>query len=162
MDTEADLLATEFEKELQGLDSLTREEIVALVTARAVQDDDEEGFTAVAQSLSLETLRLVSARALVVARSHRRPPLAWLAPGFRTGEPAPRALAPSRNRVMPALLRARASAPSHMSLSRAADVPALPGAPELPSTPVVSGPVLPCLPAGPAAPPAPGAPSRAF
>jgi hypothetical protein len=87
MDGQTDLPATEFEKVLHGLAGLTRNEIVALVIAR-VDRDDELAFTALTESLSLETLRLLSARALLAASSHRRPTLTWLAPGCRAGEPA--------------------------------------------------------------------------
>jgi hypothetical protein len=40
-------------------------------------------FRVVTESLSLETLQLLSARALAAAHSHRRPTLTWLAPGCR-------------------------------------------------------------------------------
>jgi len=74
MDAPTDLPMTEFERELQGLECLTREEIVTLVVARAVRDY-EPALAALTESLSLETLRLLSARALLGARPHRRPTL---------------------------------------------------------------------------------------
>jgi hypothetical protein len=85
MDGQTDLPATEFERELRGLEGLTRSEIVALVIAR-VDRDNELAFAALTGSLSLETLRLLSARALFAAHSHRRPTLTWLAPGCGAGE----------------------------------------------------------------------------
>ena len=161
MDAEIDLPVTEFERVLQGLDHLTRREIVALVIARAALDD-EGAFAARTENLSLEAFRIVSARALVAASSHRRPTLSWLAPRCRAGEAAAEAAGPVGSGATHLRRRAPASLGTHMRLSNATDVPALPGAPELPSMPVVSAPALPCRPPGPAAPPAPGAPSRAF
>ena len=161
MDVQTDLPVMEFERALQGLERLTREETVALVIARAALDD-EPAFAALTENLSLETFRIVSARALVAAGSHRRPTLSWLAPGCRAGKSAAEAARPVGNGATPLPRRAPASLGTHMRLSNATDVPALPGAPALPSTPVVSAPALPCLPAGPAAPPAPGAPSCVF
>jgi hypothetical protein len=66
MDGQNDLPVTEFERALQGLAGLTRNEIVALVIARVDRDDDL-AFAALTESLSLETLRLLSARALLAA-----------------------------------------------------------------------------------------------
>jgi hypothetical protein len=94
MDGQTDVPATEFERALRGLDGLTRSEIVALVIAR-VGRDDELAFAALTESLSLETLRLLSARALLAAYSHRRPTLTWMAPGCRAGEPAVGASGPA-------------------------------------------------------------------
>jgi hypothetical protein len=161
MDAQTALQVTAFERALQGLEHLTREEIVALVIARAALDD-ELAFGAHTENLSLETLRIVSARALVAASSHRRPPLSWLAPGCPAGKSTAEAARPVGNGATHLPRRALASLGTHMRLSNATNVPALPGAPALPSTPVVSAPALPCRPAGPAAPPAPGAPSRVF
>src|ERR1035438_4254291 len=70
MDVQTDLPVMEFERALQGLERLTREETVALVIARAALDD-EPAFAALTENLSLETFRIVSARALVAASSHR-------------------------------------------------------------------------------------------
>jgi hypothetical protein len=153
MDGQTELPVTEFEGALQDLEGLTRNEIVAVVLA-CVDRDVALAFATLTESLSLETLRLLSARALLAATSHRRPTLAWVAPGL---EP-PR---PRWGRAVQRSEHARQAHP-HMSLSKATDVPAFPGAPGLPSTPVVSAPALPCPPPGPAAPPAPGAPSRVF
>ena len=80
MGAEIDLPLTEFERVLQGLRRLTRSEIAALAIAQ-VADTDRAGFAAVAEKLSIETLRFLCARALHAANSHRRPTLTWLAPG---------------------------------------------------------------------------------
>ena len=93
MDGQADLPVTEFEKALGGLEGLTRDEILALVVAR-VENHNERAFAALTENLSLETFRIVSARALVAASSRRRPTLSWLAPRCRTGEPAAEAAGP--------------------------------------------------------------------
>ncbi len=87
MDGQADLPVTEFERALRGLEGLTRDEILALLVAR-VDHHNELAFAALTGSRSLETLRLLTARALFAAHSHRRPTLTWLAAGFRAGEPA--------------------------------------------------------------------------
>jgi hypothetical protein len=58
---------TEFEKILHALEALTREEIVGLVTAR-LPADEAAAYAAVAGNLSIETLRVLSARALLRAR----------------------------------------------------------------------------------------------
>src|SRR5579864_746547 len=156
MDGPTDLPATEFERALQGLEGLTRNEIVALVVAR-IDHDNDLAFAAPTESLSLETLRLLSARALLAASSHRRPTLTWLAPRCRAGEPTGEGRDPVGNGTSHPL-GAPTSLATHMSLSNVTDVPGLPEAPGLPSTPVASDAAPPCLPAGPAAPPAPGAP----
>jgi hypothetical protein len=78
----ANLPLTEFARALRRLEGLTRGEIAELVTAQIV-DKDAEDFAVVTESLSIETLRLLSARALAAAHSHRRPTLTWLAPGCR-------------------------------------------------------------------------------
>src|ERR1700722_10668692 len=161
MNAQADLPVTAFERALQGLEHLTREEVVALVVAGAALDG-ELAFAALTENLSLETFRIVSARALAAAGSHRRPTLSWLAPGCRGGKSATEAARSVGTGAIHCPARAPASLGPYMRLSNATDVPALPGAPELPSAPVVSVPALLCLPAGPAAPPAPGAPRRAF
>jgi hypothetical protein len=83
----ANLPLTDFERALRRLEGLTRGEIAELVTAQIV-DENAEDFAVVTEGLSLETLRLLSARALAAAHSHRRPTLTWLAPGCRAGEPA--------------------------------------------------------------------------
>jgi hypothetical protein len=87
MDGQADLPATEFERALRGLEGLARNEIVALVVAR-VDHDNERAFAALTESLSLDTLRLLLARALLAASSHQRPTLKGWAPGWRPGKPA--------------------------------------------------------------------------
>jgi hypothetical protein len=78
----ANLPLTDFERALRRLEGLTHGEIAELVTAQIV-DKDGEDFAVVTEALSLETLRLLSARALAAAHSHRRPTLTWLAPGCR-------------------------------------------------------------------------------
>ena len=94
MDGQADLPVTEFEKALGGLEGLTRDEILALVVAR-VENHNERAFAALTENLSLETFRIVSARALVAASSRRRPTPSWLAPRCRAGEPAAEAAGPA-------------------------------------------------------------------
>ncbi len=86
-DGQADLPATEFERALRGLEGLARDEVLALVVAR-VDHDNERAYASLTESLSLETLRLLLARALLATSSHRRPTLTGLAPGCRPGKPA--------------------------------------------------------------------------
>jgi hypothetical protein len=78
----ANLPLTDFEKALRRVEGLTRGEIAELVKAQIV-DTDARDFAGITAGLSLETLRLLSARALAAAHSHRRPTLTWLAPGRR-------------------------------------------------------------------------------
>jgi hypothetical protein len=57
------LQSTEYEKILEALQRLSREEIAERV-AQLVSSDDAKNFRVLVQSLSLDALRVVSARAL--------------------------------------------------------------------------------------------------
>jgi hypothetical protein len=61
---------TALEQVRLGLESLTRAQIVARVTAR-IAPEDAASFAVVSRGLSLEALRFLSARALVRALAHK-------------------------------------------------------------------------------------------